>query len=100
MQSQLEHVDSMCRDPNVRLLKARFESDLQLTHGFPVRWAVLNVDTHSDELIVVQGALIQPTTSHYHGISTGRPELSNQFVIGLDEFLFLDGPTVVIEQRE
>src|SRR5208283_348655 len=93
-------LDPMGCDPDVQLLKANLQGFFEVAHGLPILRAILNVNTRAEELIVIQGALVEPEPTNDHGVRAHRPEQADQLVISLDEFLPLDGPTVVREQRE
>jgi hypothetical protein len=46
-------------------------------------------------LILVNGALVDPAAANDHRVRAGRAEGLHQFVIGLQEFLALNGSAVV-----
>src|SRR5438094_7235748 len=96
----LNNVDAMCCNPNIRLFKARLETGFHLTHMFPVLGVVFHINSHADQLVMVERALIDPTTSDDDRVRTRGPELANQFVIGFQKLLAFDGPAIVIEERE
>ena len=83
--SGLNNVDAMCCNPNIRLFKARLETGFHLTHMFPVLGVVFHINSHADQLVMVERALIDPTTSDDDRVGTGRPELANQLVIGFQK---------------
>jgi hypothetical protein len=88
------------RDPNVELLKASLQDLLETTHSMPVVLCVLDVKTHAQKLIVIDGPLIQPSSSYYDRIRAGSAELLDKFVVRLHELFRFDQSPIVIVQRE
>lgn len=90
----------MSGDPNIHLLKPRFQGFLEIAHGLPVLRGVLEVKTHANQLVLVQRTLIKPPPTHHDCVGTRRSKVLDQFIVGLEELFLLDRATVVIEQRE
>src|SRR5437870_4126567 len=81
--SRLNHLDPVGGDPDVDLVETRLQDFLRGTHGLPVFRLVLDVEAHPDQLVLVESALIQPTTPDDDRVGAGGAEKLHQFVIGL-----------------
>ncbi len=93
----LDDIDSMSGDPDVKLVESLLQSFLEVAHCLPVFRRVVEIEANAHKLIAVLRALVHPLTAHDNRICARGSELLNKVVVRLDELFSLDRLPVVIE---
>ena len=87
-------------DPDVQLFKPWLQRLFDFTHGLPILRGIVHTDAHADELILVNRALVQPAPARHDRSGACDAKPLSQHVVRLKEHLPLNGPAVVMKQRE
>jgi len=87
-------------NPNFDLFKPRFEGLLNCANRLPILRIVVNIETDTDQLVVIQGTLIKPSSMHDDGVGARHAKALNELIVCFKEFFLLNRTTVIVKQRE